>query len=91
MYSKMREEWEIRTGRREPEKSVMTVKRGDKLMSDEEIIKKIKDSYNGIREPKRNIKKDPWISFQYFHPGQWVFFILLTNLLYIRFFFIKYF
>jgi len=72
MYNKMREEWEIRTGRKEPDKSMIHVKRGDQLMSDEEIIQKIKDSYNGIREPIKKTKKKPWITYQYIHPGQWV-------------------
>ena len=77
MYTKMREEWEVRTGRKEPEKSLIQVKRGDQLMNDEEIIQKIKDSYNGIREPRKKIKKQPWINYEYFHPGQWVFFYFI--------------
>jgi len=85
MYNKMREEWDIRTGRKQAEMPLIHVKRGDQLMKDEEIIQKIKDSYNGIREPKKKVKKQPWITYEYIHPGQWVFII---NFYFIYFYFI---
>lgn len=77
MYNDMRNQWEIKTGRRQPENQSLQLKTGIKLMNDEEIIQKIKDSSNFKSSllPKHQIKKEPWIEYIYDHPGQFVFFL----------------
>ena len=72
MYNKMRDEWQIRTGRKEPEKPTIQMKTGVQLISDDEIIQKIKDTYNGVKAPPKKTKKQHWITYKYNHPGQWV-------------------
>ena len=72
MYQTLRNEYEIRTGKKQPEKTSIQINEGRQLMSDDEIIQKIKESQTKKFSTQTQNKK-PWISYKYFHPGQWVF------------------
>lgn len=80
MYNNMREEYQIKTGKKHAQHQSMQMKTGVHLMTDDEIIQKIKDSYNGVKEPPKKItKNEPWITYEYNHPGQWVIFAYFFN------------
>lgn len=71
MYQTLRNEYEIKTGKKPPEKTPIQLNEGKQLMSDDEIIQKIKESQTKKFSTHKQTKK-PWISYEYFHPGQWV-------------------
>jgi hypothetical protein len=76
MYNHMRNQWEIKVGKKKAENQSTQLKTGIKLMNDDEIIQKIRESQNFVKSPsKQIIKKKPWIEIIYDHPGQYVFFI----------------
>jgi len=78
MYHTLRNEYEIRTGKKQPEKTQIQINEGKHLMSDDEIIQKIKDSHTKKFSTQTQRKK-PWISYEFFHPGQWVFLNYFQN------------
>ena len=87
MYNDMRNQWEIKTGRKKTENQSTQLKTGIKLMNDNEIIQKIKDSNNLIKSyPKLPIKKEPWIQYIYYHPGQYVFLFSYLFIFFLLFF-----
>lgn len=71
MYNTLRNEYEIKTGKKSAEKTLFQINEGRHLMSDDEIIHKIKESQT-LKYKKRDMRKKPWITYEYFHPGQWV-------------------
>jgi hypothetical protein len=73
MYLTLRNEFEIKTGKKQPEKTPIQINEGKQLMSDDEIIQKIKESQSKNFSTQTQ-KKKPWISYEYLHPGQWVIF-----------------
>ena len=71
MYHTLRNEYEVKTGKKQPEKTPIQLNEGKQLMNDEEIIQKIRESQSKKFSTQTQRKK-PWISYQHFHPGQWV-------------------
>lgn len=71
MYQTLRNQYEIRTGKKLPEKTPIQVNEGKQLMNDDEIIQKIKESQTKKLSTQPQ-KKKPWISYEFLHPGQWV-------------------
>lgn len=71
MYHTLRNEYEIKIGKKLPEKTPIQLNEAKQLMTDEEIIKKIKESQSK-KFATQTSRKKPWIKYEYFHPGQWV-------------------
>jgi hypothetical protein len=72
MYHILRNDYEIRTGKRSKVKTPIQFNESKQLMTNEEIIQKIKKSQSGQLAVVESKKKKPWINYEYFHPGQWV-------------------
>jgi len=72
MYHTLRYEYEIKIGKRQPEKNQLQVNEGKHLMSDDEIIQKIKDSQTLNKVSTDSRRRKHWINYQFIHPGQWV-------------------
>ena len=90
MYLTLRNEYEIKTGKKLPEQTPIQINEGQQLMNDDEIIQKIKESQTKKFNTVGSKKKKPWITYQFIHPGQWVNKMKILLLL-ILFFFIVYF
>jgi hypothetical protein len=80
MFQTLRNEYEIKIGKREPQKSPIQLNEGKHLMNDDEIIQKIKESQTKVITVKSRRKK-PWINYEFIHPGQWVNIFILDNII----------
>jgi hypothetical protein len=72
MYNTLRNEYEIKSGKIMPEKTPIQLNQGKQLMTDDEIVQKIKESLTNKNKNFESRRKRPWISYEYIHPGQWV-------------------
>lgn len=72
MYITMRDEMHNITGKKQPDKKSISLKE-DKLMSDDDIIKKIQENRTFAKKANKSFNdNNKWIKTEYSHPGVYV-------------------